>query len=119
MLLAQFPQSNSATCQRHVLYCTAIGEAIDRESAARTHLGVLVQGELADRAQRVIAVRPDVREVKHVDSLLLPCLDRLVLGHDLNLERPRWAADVSQYVRLHVADGITHSPFWIASYRSR
>lgn len=49
---------------------------------------VLVQRHLADLAQRVVLVRPDVGQVEDVDALLLPSLTRLLLGHDLDLQSP-------------------------------
>lgn len=58
----------------------------------KIYLGVLVEGEFTDGSERVIAVRPDVSQVKDVDPLLLPSLLGLLLGHDLNLHRPRRVA---------------------------
>ncbi len=51
--------------------------------------GVLVESELADGSERVVLVRPDVGEIKHVDPLLRPSLLGLLLSHSLNLHRPR------------------------------
>lgn len=56
----------------------------------QTHVSILVQGELSDGSEGVLLVRPDVGQVEHIDSLLLPCLFGLLLGHDLDLKGPRW-----------------------------
>ena len=51
--------------------------------------GILVEGELADGAERVVFVRPDVGEIKDVDALLLPGFLGLLLSHRLDLHGPR------------------------------
>lgn len=51
-------------------------------------LGILVQRDLPNSPERVIAVRPDMSQVKDVDSFLFPSLLRLFLGHGLDLHRP-------------------------------
>jgi hypothetical protein len=63
-----------------------------------TYLGVLVEGEFTDGSEGVITVRPDVGQVKDIDPLLLPSLLGLLLGHNLDLHRPRWEAIISSGV---------------------
>jgi hypothetical protein len=53
-------------------------------------LGVLVQGELSDLAERELVLRPDVCQVKDVDTLVLPNLLSLLSRHGLDLDVPAW-----------------------------
>ena len=53
-------------------------------------LGVFVENNFADLAERELLLGPDVGEVKDVDLLLLPEILRLLGGHHLNSHGPRW-----------------------------
>ena len=51
-------------------------------------LGVLVEDELANFAERELLLGPDVGQVEDVDFLLLPQILGLLGGHDLGFEGP-------------------------------
>lgn len=61
-------------------------------------LGVLVQGELSDLAERELALGPDVRQVEDVDALVLPDILGLLGRHGLDLDVP--AREVALLDRL-------------------
>jgi hypothetical protein len=79
-------------------------------------LGILVQGELADRPEGEVLVGPDVGQVKDVDPLLGPEVLGLLLRHGLHLHGPRWESGWSV---VHKGEHQpTHSPRSMASYKS-
>ena len=84
---------------------TALEDGVGRWFDARRHvcwvesdllnlgevvLGVLVQLENTDLAERELLVWPDVGQVEDVDALLLPKLFSLLGCHRLELDSPRW-----------------------------
>lgn len=59
-----------------------------RQLTSKVVLGVLVERHLSDGPQRELLLRPRVRQVEHIDALLLEELLRLFLVHRLDLHRP-------------------------------